>query len=87
MPSTSPKDITEAEFIKYLNDETFVFNNLIITGLLLVWFQALSDSRLHIEAKLINAKFHAGYCIHASQNRTAFKHSEIDTIPNCEQVK
>ena len=37
MPSTSPKDTTEAEFIKYLNDKTFVFNNLIINGLLLVW--------------------------------------------------
>ena len=36
MPSTSPKDTTEAEFIKYLNDKTVVFNNLIITGLLLV---------------------------------------------------
>ena len=37
MPSTSPKDTTEAEFIKYLNDKIFVFNNLIITGLLPVW--------------------------------------------------
>ena len=37
MPSTSPKDTTEAEFFKYSNDKTFVFNNLIITGLLLVW--------------------------------------------------
>ena len=37
MPSTSPKDTTEAEFIKYLNDKTSIFNNLIITGLLLVW--------------------------------------------------
>ena len=37
MPSTFPKDTTEAEFIKYLNDKTFVSNNLIITGLLLVW--------------------------------------------------
>ena len=36
MPSTSPKDTTEAEFIKYLNDKTDAFNNLIITGLLLV---------------------------------------------------
>ena len=35
MPSTSPKNTTEAEFIKYLNDKTVVFNNLIITGLLL----------------------------------------------------
>ena len=33
MPSTFPKDTTEAEFIKYLNDKTFV---LIVTGLLLV---------------------------------------------------
>ena len=31
------KDTTEAEFIKYLNDKTFVFNNLIVTGLLFVW--------------------------------------------------
>ena len=37
MLSTSPKDTTEAEFITYLNDKTFFFNNLIITGLLLVW--------------------------------------------------
>ena len=36
MPSTFSKDITEAEFIKYLNDKTFVFNNLIITSLVLV---------------------------------------------------
>ena len=33
---TSPKDTTEAKFIKYFNDETFVFNNQIITGLLLL---------------------------------------------------
>ena len=38
MPSTSPKDTftTKAEFIKYLNDNTVVFNNLIITGLLIL---------------------------------------------------
>ena len=36
MPSTSPKDTTEAEFIKHLNDKTVVFNDLIITGLLLL---------------------------------------------------
>ena len=38
MPSTSPDDTfaTEAEFIKYLNDKTVVFNNLIITGSLLL---------------------------------------------------
>ena len=35
MPSTSPKDTTKAAFIKYLNDKTLVFNNQIITGLLL----------------------------------------------------
>ena len=34
-----------------------------------------------------HAKFHAGYCIHASQNRTVFEHLENDTVPNCEQVK
>ena len=32
----SPKDITEAKFIKYFNDKTVVFNNQIITGLLLL---------------------------------------------------
>ena len=38
MPSTSPKDTftTKAEFIKYLNDKTAVFDNLIITGSLLL---------------------------------------------------
>ena len=36
MPSTSPKDTTEAAFIKYLNDKTVVFNNQISTGLLLL---------------------------------------------------
>ena len=35
MPSASPKDTTNAEFIKHLNDNTIFFNNLIITGLLL----------------------------------------------------
>ena len=74
MPSTFPKDITEAEFIKYLNYKTFFFNNVIITGSLLVWLETLSDSRLHSEAKLINAQIHVGYCIHAAQNRTVFKH-------------
>ena len=33
---TSPKDTTEAKFIKYFNDKTVVFNNQIITGLLLL---------------------------------------------------
>ena len=36
MPSTSPKDSTKTAFIKYLDDETVVFNNQIITGLLLL---------------------------------------------------
>ena len=27
MPSTSPKDTNEAEFIKYFNDKTFVFDS------------------------------------------------------------
>ena len=30
-----PKDTTKAKFIKYLSDKTVVFNNLVITGLLL----------------------------------------------------
>ena len=32
----TPKDTTKAKFIKYLNDKTVVFNNQIITGLLLL---------------------------------------------------
>ena len=31
-----PKDTTKAKFIKYFNDKTVVFNNQIITGLLLL---------------------------------------------------
>ena len=33
---TSPKDTTKAKCIKYFNDKTEVFNNQIITGLLLL---------------------------------------------------
>ena len=36
MSKTSPKDTTKAKFIKYFNDKTVVFNNQIITGLLLL---------------------------------------------------
>ena len=31
-----PMDATKAKFIKYFNDKTVVFNNQIITGLLLL---------------------------------------------------
>ena len=34
--ASSPKGTTEAKFIKYFNDKAVVFNNLIITGLLLL---------------------------------------------------
>ena len=47
MPSKSLKDTTEAEFIKYLNDETVVFNNLIITGLLLVRTHGCKHCQTH----------------------------------------
>ena len=33
---TSPEDTTKAKFIKYFSDKTVVFNNQIITGLLLL---------------------------------------------------
>ena len=32
----SPKDTTKAKFIEYFSDKTVVFNNQIITGLLLL---------------------------------------------------
>ena len=80
MPSVSPKDTIEAEFIKYFYDKTVVLNNLIIIGLLLLKTHGY-DSGLHSQSKLINAKFHAGYCIHTSQNKTIFKHLESDTVP------
>ena len=41
------KDIAEAEFIKYLNDKTVVFNNLIITGLLLVRILGCKHCQTH----------------------------------------
>ena len=83
MPSTSPKDTTEAEFIKYLNGKTVVFNNLIITGLLLVRTHGCkqSDSRLHSDAKLTNANFMQDIAYNKSQNKTIFKHLESDTVP------
>ena len=36
MRSASPNDTTKAELFKYLNDKTVVFNNKIITSLLLL---------------------------------------------------
>ena len=47
MPSTSPKDATEAEFIRHLNDKTVVFNSLIITGLLLVRTHGCKHCQTH----------------------------------------
>ena len=61
------KDSTKAEFIKYFNDKTVVFNNQIITGLLLlrthgckhcqarffkVWQNLFSDFKLYAPVKL-----------------------------------
>ena len=36
MSKTSSKDTTKAKFIKYFDDKTVVFNNQIITGLLVL---------------------------------------------------
>ena len=36
MTLTSPKDTTKAKVTKYFDDKTVVFNNQIITGLLLL---------------------------------------------------
>ena len=47
MPSAPPKDTTEAKFIKYLNDKTFVLNNLIITSLLLVRTHGFKHCQTH----------------------------------------
>ena len=60
MTYTSPKDTTEAKFIKYFNDKTIVFNNQIITGLLLLrthGCNTLSDLRLHSLAKSTGQSF------------------------------
>ena len=35
MTQVSPKDKAKPKFVKYFNDKTVVFNNQIITGLLL----------------------------------------------------
>ena len=39
-----PKDTTKAKFIEYLNDKTVVFNNQIITCLLLLRLYSLAKS-------------------------------------------
>ena len=42
---TSPKDTNKAAIIKYFNDNTVVFNNQIITGLLLLKADFLSSQK------------------------------------------
>ena len=57
---TSPKDTTKAKFIKYFNDKSVLFNNQIITGLLLFRTHGcitLSDWRLHSLAKSTGQSF------------------------------
>ena len=59
MTQTSPNDATKAEFIKYFNDQTVVFNNQIITGVLLLRTHGCKhcQTRLHSLAKSTSQLF------------------------------
>ena len=52
-----PKNATKAKFIKYLNDKTVVFNNQIITGLLLLRTHSCKHCQTRVTVEKNLSKF------------------------------